>query len=72
MPATESTGPGTESTEDEHSHDHGTVNEHVWYDLPTVDEAGADRVATAFGAAGSAERQPLPDTRRSSTRQVDG
>jgi zinc/manganese transport system substrate-binding protein len=49
----ESASAGTESTADpqthnEDEHDHGPVNEHVWYDVATVG-AVADRVATELG-----------------------
>ncbi|MGA6165599.1 metal ABC transporter solute-binding protein, Zn/Mn family [Amycolatopsis magusensis] len=31
-----------------HAHEHGEVNEHVWYDLPTVSKV-ADQIATQLG-----------------------
>ncbi len=38
----------TESAEEHAGHSHGSVNEHVWYDVPTVD-ATADAIAVELG-----------------------
>ncbi|BCN62249.1 putative ABC transporter solute binding protein [Prescottella equi] len=38
----------TESAEEHAGHSHGSVNEHVWYDMPTVD-ATADAIAVELG-----------------------
>ncbi|GAB2743645.1 metal ABC transporter solute-binding protein, Zn/Mn family [Amycolatopsis magusensis] len=39
---------GEAHAEEGHAHEHGEVNEHVWYDLPTVSKV-ADQIATQLG-----------------------
>ena len=49
-----------EHTHDEEDrHDHGVVNEHVWYDVAAVG-AVADRVATELGTLDPRQRRRIP------------
>ncbi|TKG70066.1 metal ABC transporter solute-binding protein, Zn/Mn family [Prauserella endophytica] len=50
----------TEQGGEEHGHDHGEVNEHVWYDLHVVAEV-ADKVAARLGELDAEAKQTFTD-----------
>lgn len=53
-----------------HEHGHGSVNEHVWYHLPTVAKV-ADAVADRLGAVDEANRQRYANSASAFTGRID-
>ena len=60
-----------EPVADEHGHDHGGFNEHVWYSLPTAEKL-ADRIAADLSAADPAGAATYTGNATTFTGQVDG
>ncbi|MDT0353891.1 metal ABC transporter solute-binding protein, Zn/Mn family [Pseudonocardia charpentierae] len=60
-----------EAGTDEHGHEHGEFNEHVWYSLPTVEKL-ADRLAADLAATDPAGAATYTGNATSFKGQVDG